>query len=330
MTITATAPRASAYRGKLRWWTELPLVAVIYALYSAARLLVRGDVDDAVEHGADILHFEQLTHLDPERFFNRLFTDHAFLGVPADFAYASLHYVVTPSILVWLWLRRPTHYRAARTWLLISTMIGLVGFTTVPTAPPRLLPGATGFIDTMAQYGSYGWWGTDASAPRGLGHLTNQYAAMPSLHVGWSLWCGIALWRFGRHRVVRVLGLLYPTVTALVVMGTANHYLMDAAAGVATMGLGFLLTKPVLRLTDQVQARMARAVRHAGPAAPAADEAPVKPSLPVAGNVVPPPSPSPLPQPAASARRTAKGTPGVDGDTAGISSGETAGRGRMC
>jgi hypothetical protein len=333
MTITATAPRASAYRGRLRWWTELPLVAVIYALYSAARLLVRGDVDDAVEHGADILHFEQLTHLDPESFFNRLFTDHAFLGVPADFAYASLHYVITPSILVWLWLRRPTHYRAARTWLMISSLIGLIGFTTVPTAPPRLLPGRD-FIDTMAQYGSYGWWGTDASAPRGLGHLTNQYAAMPSLHVGWSLWCGIALWRYGRHRVVRVLGLLYPLVTALIVMGTANHYLMDAAAGVATMGIGFLLTKPALRLTDRVQAALGRALRRGAPAAADAEStapdliaAPRSSSLPVAGNVVPPPT---VPHPTAAARRTAKDGPDPDGnDSADLPNGETAGHDRV-
>lgn len=255
MTITATAPRAAAYRGRLRWWTELPLVAVIYALYSGARLMVRGDVDDAVGHGADILHFEQLLHLDPERFFNQLFTHHAILGVPADFAYASLHYVVTPGILVWLWLRRPTAYRNARTWLLISTLIGLIGFTLVPTAPPRLIGGGHGFIDTMAQYGSYGWWGTDASAPRGLGHLTNQYAAMPSLHFGWSLWCGIMLFRYGRHTAVRVLGVLYPLVTALVVMGTANHYLMDVLAGGTVMILGFLLAPQALRLVDAVRAR---------------------------------------------------------------------------
>ncbi|MFJ2636305.1 phosphatase PAP2 family protein [Streptomyces sp. NPDC087422] len=260
MTITATAPRAAAYRGKLRWWTELPLIAVIYALYSGARLLVRGDVDDAVEHGADILHFEQLLHIDPERWFNKLFTQHAFLGVPADFAYASLHYVVTPSILIWLWRRRPTHYRVARTWLMISTLIGLVGFTVAPTAPPRLIGGGHGFIDTMAQYGSYGWWGTDASAPRGMGHLTNQYAAMPSLHVGWSLWCGIILWRYGRNRVVRTLGVLYPVTTACVVMGTANHYLLDAVAGVAVMGLGYLLAKPALRVADRLLARVKEAL----------------------------------------------------------------------
>ncbi len=255
MTITATAPRAAAYRGRLRWWTELPLIAVVYGLYSGGRLLVRGHVNDAVEHGVDILHFERLTHLDPEGWFNRLFSRHAVLGVPADFAYASLHYIVTPIVLVWLWRRRPTQYRSARTWLLVSTFIGLIGFTVLPTAPPRLLPGGNGFIDTMAQYGSYGWWGSDASAPRGMGHLTNEYAAMPSLHVGWSLWCGIMLFRFGRHWTVRALGVLYPVVTALVVMGTANHYLLDAAAGVLVMGIGFVLAKPSLRIVDGLLAR---------------------------------------------------------------------------
>jgi hypothetical protein len=255
MTITATAPRAAAYRGRLRWWTELPLIAVVYALYSGARLVVRGNVSGAVQHGVDILHFEQIVHLDPEHWFNRLFTDHAFLGVPADFAYASLHYIVTPAVLVWLWRRRPTHYRVARTWLMLSTLIGLIGFTLLPTAPPRLLTGHHGFIDTMAQYGSYGWWGSDASAPRGMGDLTNQYAAMPSLHVGWSLWCGIMLFRYGRHWFVRTLGVIYPLMTAFVVMGTANHYLLDAAAGVMVMGIGFLLARPALRLVDGVYAR---------------------------------------------------------------------------
>ena len=52
----------------------------------------------------------------------------------------------------------------------------------------------------MAQYSSYGWWGGDASAPRGMGGLTNQYAAMPSLHVGWALWCGVMLLRYGGTR----------------------------------------------------------------------------------------------------------------------------------
>ena len=246
MTITAAAPRAAAYRGRLRWWTELPLIAVVYALYSGARLVVRGDVDDAVQHGADILHFEQVTHLDPERWFNQLFTHHAFLGVPADFMYASMHYIVTPAVLVWLWRRRPTHYRKARTWLMISTLIGLIGFTALPTAPPRLLPGAHGFMDTMAKYGSYGWWGTDASAPRGLGHLTNEYAAMPSLHFGWNLLVRIVIWRVTANRWLRAAAVTLPVLMCVAVVATANHYVIDVAAG-AVVALTGLAAALVLR-----------------------------------------------------------------------------------
>lgn len=95
----------------------------------------------------------------------------------------------------------------------------------------------------MARYSAYGWWGGEASAPRGLGGLTNQFAAMPSLHVGWALWCGIALWRHGRRPLVRALGAAYPAVTTLVVMGTANHYFLDAVAGAAVMGAGWLAAR---------------------------------------------------------------------------------------
>ncbi|MER0245305.1 phosphatase PAP2 family protein [Streptomyces sp. HSW2009] len=251
-----TAPRTgSPQRNQPRWWAELPLIAVVYAAYSAGRLLARGSVSDAVDHGLGILEFEQTLHIDFETPLNNLFTEHASLGIPADFAYASLHYVVTPAILVWLWKRASVSYRLMRTWLLLSTLIGLVGFTLLPTCPPRLLDASHGFVDTMAQYGSYGWWGGEASAPRGLGGLTNQYAAMPSLHVGWALWCGIVLWQHGRGRWAKVAGVAYPLLTLLVVMGTANHYFLDAVAGAAVMGIGFLLAKPALRLAARARAR---------------------------------------------------------------------------
>ncbi|MER5882760.1 phosphatase PAP2 family protein [Streptomyces sp. NPDC001941] len=259
-THTHTHPR------RPRWWTELPLIALVYAAYSAGRLLARGDVSTAVDHGLAILRAEEVLRLDPERALNRLFTDTPALGIPADFAYASLHYLVTPAVLVWLFRRRPAHYRAARTWLMLSTLMGLVGFTLLPTCPPRLLDAGHGFVDTMAQYSAYGWWGGEASAPRGLGGMTNQYAAMPSLHVGWALWCGVLLFRYGRTPLLRALGVAYPLLTLLVVMGTANHYFLDAVAGAAVMGLGFLLTGPALRLADRFLARVAPAPR--GPKSP--------------------------------------------------------------
>ncbi|MBL1080487.1 phosphatase PAP2 family protein [Streptomyces actinomycinicus] len=245
-------------RSRLRWWTELPLILLVYGCYSAGRLLARGDVGSAVDHGLAILRIEKALHLDAEHPLNRLFTREAWIGVPADFWYASLHYLVTPVLLVWLFRARARHYRAARTWLMTSTFLGLIGFTLLPTCPPRLLSAGHGFVDGMAQYSDYGWWGGEASAPRGMGGMTNQYAAMPSLHVGWALWCGVMLWRYGGTRLAKVFAVVYPLVTALVVMGTANHYFLDAVAGVAVMGVGYLLAPRVMRVVDLVRARVLR------------------------------------------------------------------------
>jgi hypothetical protein len=239
-----------------RWWTELPLIVVVYGLYSAGRLLVHENAPAAVENGLAILRLEKALHLNAEHPLNRLLTAHPALGVPADFAYASLHYLVTPTVLIWIFRRRSAAYRAARTWLMTSTLLGLIGFTLMPTCPPRLLDAHHGFVDTMAQYSAYGWWGTGASAPRGLSGMTNQYAAMPSLHVGWALWCGVLLWRHGRHPLIRAAGVAYPLITVFVVMGTANHYFLDAVAGAAVMAMGALLTRPFMRLSDRVRDRV--------------------------------------------------------------------------
>ncbi len=254
-----TAGVEATPRTRLRWWTELPLILLVYACYSGGRLLARGDVSTAVDHGLAILDFEKALYLNAEHPLNRLFTREPWIGVPADFWYASLHYLVTPVLLVWIFRSRRVHYRAARTWLMTSTFIGLIGFTLLPTCPPRLLDASHGFVDTMAHYSSYGWWGGEASAPRGLGGMTNQYAAMPSLHVGWALWCGVVLWRYGGTRLARTAAVAYPLITTIVVMGTANHYFLDAVAGAAVMGVGLLLAPLVMRTADRVRARFATA-----------------------------------------------------------------------
>ncbi|MFF7737327.1 phosphatase PAP2 family protein [Streptomyces sp. NPDC007984] len=266
---------AAAPAPRLRWWTELPLILLVYACYSAGRLLARGDVSGAVDHGLTILRFEKALYLDFESPLNRLFTREAWIGIPADFWYASLHYLVTPAVLVWLFRSRAVRYRAARTWLMTSTLIGLIGFTLLPTCPPRLLDASHGFVDTMAQYSSYGWWGGAASAPRGMGDMTNQYAAMPSLHVGWALWCGVMLWRFGGSRLTRTAAVAYPLITTIVVMGTANHYFLDAVAGAAVMGVGLLLAPVVMRTADRVKARFVSPAPVVAADSPAPDSAPV-------------------------------------------------------
>jgi hypothetical protein len=224
----------------LRGFREIILICAVYAFYDITRYFVSGDHDVAVRHGASLLSFEQRLHIAPEHWLNNLFSAHLMLGVPADYIYATLHYLVTPAVLIWMWRRHSGEYADARTVLVATTVVGLVCFSLLPIAPPRLLPG---FIDTMAHYSHYGWWGNAASAPRGFGHDTNQYAAMPSLHVGWAIWCGWLLYRYGKHRLTRIAGVAYPIVLSVVVIATANHYLLDVVAGLVAVLVGMLVAR---------------------------------------------------------------------------------------
>ncbi|WP_205576537.1 phosphatase PAP2 family protein, partial [Streptomyces europaeiscabiei] len=71
--------------------------------------------------------------------------------------------------------------------------------------------------------------------------LTNQYAAMPSLHFGWSLWCGLTIALVAPRVWMKVLGLLHPFVTVLAIVATGNHWILDAVGGAAVVGAGFAL-----------------------------------------------------------------------------------------
>jgi hypothetical protein len=235
--VLEAIPRRGWAWTAIRGLREVILVVSVYSLYDVSRFLVKGDHDGAVKHGLAILRFERHLHIDPEHYLDKLFSAHLLLALPADYMYATLHYVVTPIVLIWLWRSHSASYSRARSVLLVATVFGLVGFSLLPVAPPRLLHG---FIDTMAKEAHYGWWGKDASAPRGFGGDTNQYAALPSLHVGWALWSGWQLIRYASRRWVQILGGLYPIVISVVVVGTANHYLVDVFAGIAVLIVAWL------------------------------------------------------------------------------------------
>ena len=106
-------------------------------------------------------------------------------------------------------------------------------------APPRFsVPGMTDILVTHDILG--------AAHPRGATGLVNLYAAMPSLHVAWAAWCAAAVVTTTRGRW-RHLAWLYPAVTTLVVLASANHFVLDAAGGFAVTGLGMLTaSRPVL------------------------------------------------------------------------------------
>jgi hypothetical protein len=227
---TVPAPTASRRRGRRRWWWEFGIAAGLYWLYEAIRTLVAGKLAGAQRDGHDLLHWEQVAHLNPEHWLNQALDRLPALAVPACYFYAIMYMVVTPGVLVWTYWRHPESYARHRTALLLITFAALIGFCWFPTAPPRLLNGA-GFHDTMSLYHSWGWWGASTRAPAGTGTLANAYAAMPSLHVAWAAWCAATVCALVRRPVVRLAAVSYPIITALVVLGTANHYLLDALAG---------------------------------------------------------------------------------------------------
>ncbi|SHF69643.1 PAP2 superfamily protein [Jatrophihabitans endophyticus] len=218
------------------WLREILLVLGVFAVYDLTRGLSRGSIAAAVDRGNAILHGERVLHLAPEQWLDGELHQLTPLAVGAAYYYSTLHFVVTPAVLVWLYRSHRPHYASARTWLAIASLVALLGFCLLPVAPPRLLPGA-GIHDVVAEVHRWGWWSDNSAAPRGLAGLTNEYAAMPSLHAGWALWCGWLMLRHARHRAVRIAGVLYPVVTTLVILGTGNHYLLDAVVGLALVAL---------------------------------------------------------------------------------------------
>lgn len=153
-----------------------------------------------------------------------------------DFYYESFHFFVPLGVLAVLYVRRPADYRWARSALGFATLFALVGFWLYPLAPPRLMPGL-GVIDTVhgVQDFSKPDYGT-------LTALTNQYAAMPSLHFGWSLWCGLVIAILAPKWWMKALGLLHPLFTVSAIVATGNHWTLDAVGGAAVVAAGFGLT----------------------------------------------------------------------------------------
>ncbi|MFF3462408.1 phosphatase PAP2 family protein [Streptomyces sp. NPDC002619] len=222
--------RTSGGRELPRWWVELLLVGLLYAVYETTRGLQRSWTATADRNGRSIQRWEEALHLAPEQSLNEVLHDLPVLAVLAAYFYATLHFILTPAVLIWLYRAHPGHYRRARTWLAAVTLSALIGFWRFPATPPRLLP-HTGIHDTVADVEQWGWWSGQTSAPHGLGGLVNEYAAMPSLHVGWAVWSGWLLFRHARRKSLMVFGLAYPVLTTVVVVATGNHYLADAIAG---------------------------------------------------------------------------------------------------
>lgn len=209
--------------------TEVGLLGGLYLLYTMARNVGEEDVGQANAFAHQLVNVEHLFALAVEPQINHWVDAHAWIAIPLCFWYASLHYLVTPSVLIVVARKRPDLYGSARTSIVLATLVALIMYWTLPTTPPRLLGGG-GYVDVLAHYASWGWWGVHASAP-GPASWTNEYAAFPSMHAGWAVWVAIQLTRVYPRQWQALAGWLYAAGTAFVVIGTGNHYVIDIMVG---------------------------------------------------------------------------------------------------
>jgi hypothetical protein len=185
----------------------------------------------AASHALSVVSAERFLGIFHERAVQALFIKWDTVTDAFNLYYGGTHFLVPAAALGWLLLRHPERYARARTALVVTTAVGFAFFWLFPVAPPRLLPGGFGIVDTMRATGAGHVESTLIST------AGDQYASMPSLHVAWAVWCALALYPVLRHRAVRVLAVAYPVMTTLVVVATGNHYLLDAAAGALLAGL---------------------------------------------------------------------------------------------
>ncbi len=240
-----SAESAPARRSWPGWVRELVIVAVVYGCYSISRNLIPDQVGQAQRNARSILDAERLLGLDIELGINLWGAERPWLIIPANYYYATLHLSVTAVVMVWLYRRRHAVYARARSVLLTMTLMALVCYWLYPLAPPRLTAGER-YVDTVKEYVLWGF-----TPSEDMVELSNQYAAMPSMHVGWALWVGVVLVLYGRGRVVRALGVAYPLATVFVVMVTANHYILDAVAAVAFFVVAVAAVDVVRKVTGR-------------------------------------------------------------------------------
>ena len=203
----------------------------------------------AFDHALHLLSFERSIGLDPERALDHWLAHQHVLAFIASNFYANAIFAVTFGFAAWTWWRRPDIYRPLRNELVLANLIGFAVFWAYPVAPPRMLPG---FIDVVQKAGGLGAWHDT------LMKHADQFAAMPSMHLGYAVWCGIVAWRLAQRRGARVGAMVfaigYPLLTALVVISTANHYLLDVLAGIGTIVVAIVVVEIAPRSIRRLRA----------------------------------------------------------------------------
>lgn len=223
---------ASVRHGFIR---EAALVAAAMLAYFGIRNGTVGGADEAFANAERIGDLEQWLHVAWEDAIQSAIIGTDLLVTLTNWVYIWGHWPVILGAATALYLLRRERYYLLRNALFVSGAIGFAFFAFLPVAPPRLLD--LGLVDTVT---------TESSSYRALQPpgLTNQYAAFPSLHVGWNVIVGIVLFMTTAHLAIRVFAIASPLAMGFAVVATANHFVLDVAGGVivVVVGLGVALT----------------------------------------------------------------------------------------
>ena len=247
---------------RVRWVLGQALVVAAGVFcYFQVRGLTHTAPRTAYAHAEDVIRFERDLGLDLEDAVQDPLLAHSWLEVAANWVYIWGHWPVIVVTMAWLAWRHRRHFLRLRDAMLVSGALGLVVFVTYPVAPPRLVD--PDLIDTVTLE-------SDSYRVLQPPNFVNQYAAMPSLHAGWDLLVGISIATATSCTLVRVGACLLPLLMALAVVATANHYLVDVAAGVAFAMAGYgvallLERRRDARVVVEERAGRARRVERVGP-----------------------------------------------------------------
>ncbi len=255
-----TSPPPDAGRVGLKWWREALITLVFYVVYSTIRnqfgSALGGDILDRAFHNAlRVIDLEKALGLYHEEWIQAQFLDFDPFIVFWNVFYGSFHFAVTIFAMVHLFRRFPQRYLFMRSALAATTATALIGFAYFPLMPPRLLSACVPdsaygacrldhrYVDTLVDPG--GLWSFESGT---MESISNQYAAMPSLHIAWATWCAIGLYPVLRTRWSRISIAVYPFVTLFAIIVTANHYWIDAIGGLIALSIGLLVARPLSRL----------------------------------------------------------------------------------
>lgn len=218
---------------------QLGLFVLADLCYETVRGVAEGKTTAAFANADKIVDIEQATGTFFEADLQGTLLSSQWLIEASNWLYMNTHFVITTSFLVWLYVFRNDAFYFVRNMFLVAMGLALVGYTLFPTAPPRLLP-ELGFVDTITDF-------SQVNHDSALVKLfVNPYAAVPSMHIAFALLIAIPAFRISRYLVSRIFWALYPLLVLFVVIVTANHFWLDAAAGALVAVLAALIAHRLL------------------------------------------------------------------------------------